>query len=322
MHDFQPTTLARSTEFLDLTDHAGRVVETRYSRDTTTGKLQVVADLKTLAYESVSFAWTPGTDKPLPNPGDLLISSCFARKRHTHLVGLEHPVLIDAPGPIIEPNSLVNVFRLLPLQWTKSKPHTDQAGLLWAQLSEIHRTILFATLETNGRMKGFACAPSSMRDHHSWQGGNLAHSVEVAVRALELAEREGHIARGRVDVSLLILGSLLHDVGKALEYLPDDSDCGYGLTQRGQMVGHLATGQNWVAEALEQISDDLSEMDKLKIQHLICSAPSIPFALGGRQPRMLEVDLIRAADRQSSHWSHGTQMSKPESHSRLSRPGI
>lgn len=313
-------TVAHKIDTLNLTQHAARVVETKYERDTATGELRVVADLKTLTYESASFAWIPDLAKPLPNPGDILLAPAFGG-RNTHPNGLEHSARIDAPCPLTRPNGLINVFALLPQRWTKSKCHRDQAANLWVQMTETHRKVLFATLEKNGRMKKFAFGPSSMRHHHSWQGGNFEHSVEVAVYALELAEQEGHISRGRVDASLLILGSFLHDVGKAQEYLPNNSTCGYELTQRGQLVGHQATGQIWVAEALEEISRDLFEMDKLKIQHLICAAPSIPFELGGRQPRMMESDLIRAADRQSSQWSHRTQIAQPERHSRLGRPG-
>jgi 3'-5' exoribonuclease len=83
----------------------------------------------------------------------------------------------------------------------------------------------------------FREAPAALGHHHAYLHGLLEHSIEVTRYALMLAET----CRDRVhiDADLLILGGLLHDVGKVAEYSWDDE---FQITPLGRLLPHSVYG--------------------------------------------------------------------------------
>ena len=87
----------------------------------------------------------------------------------------------------------------------------------------------------------FLINPAGMRLHHTYIGGLLQHSVDVAGIAQALAERIGG-----VDKDLIVAGALLHDIGKLREI---SSDIGFPYTMEGRLLGHVAMSAVMVQEA-------------------------------------------------------------------------
>ena len=65
-----------------------------------------------------------------------------------------------------------------------------------------------------GFWNSFLKGPSSLNGHHSKEGGNLRHTIEVAETAVRIACGSMDL----FDIDVLVAGALLHDVGKATEY--------------------------------------------------------------------------------------------------------
>ncbi len=113
----------------------------------------------------------------------------------------------------------------------------------------------------------FARAPAGVKNHHAYRGGLLKHTVAV----MELVHRLAP-CYPQIDCDLLLLGAMLHDVGK-IDELSYDRDLAY--TDEGQLVGHLVMAvsllERKVAEAERLSGDAIPPETVLRLKHMIVS---------------------------------------------------
>jgi 3'-5' exoribonuclease len=102
-------------------------------------------------------------------------------------------------------------------------------------------------------------APCTRAGHHSYLGGLLEHTVAVATLSMELCT-----LHPRLDSDLLMAAALLHDVGKVREFTYGAE---FGLTEEGELLGHLAIG----AEILGGASGGLSPERRAALLHCVLS---------------------------------------------------
>lgn len=108
--------------------------------------------------------------------------------------------------------------------------------------------------------------PAAKTMHHNFWRGLLQHSLEVCRYALSLADET-------VNVSLLITGSLLHDIGKCVAYAYDGLNI--VITDQGKLLDHIIIGQRLLANAVDKIrptglsSDESTKL--LMLEHIIAS---------------------------------------------------
>ncbi|MEG1412518.1 MAG: HD domain-containing protein [Acidaminococcaceae bacterium] len=103
----------------------------------------------------------------------------------------------------------------------------------------------------------FLINPAGMRLHHAYVGGLLHHSVAVAEIALALANKIG-----KVDRNLVLVGALLHDLGKLHEISPE---MGFPYTTEGRLLGHISIS----AMLLKEQAKAVPELEDKKLQHLL-----------------------------------------------------
>lgn len=140
-------------------------------------------------------------------------------------------------------------------------------------------------------------APAAKSHHHACVSGLAWHSVEVAECSLALARATG--ANNRIDVDALVVGALLHDVGKVAEYvwegLPID------LSRQALIDYHTASGGVMVMIAVERNRARLAAagVTESLIQHLV----HVQLSHHGEAahgspvpPRTIEALLIHHAD--------------------------
>ena len=82
--------------------------------------------------------------------------------------------------------------------------------------------------------------PCTRAGHHAYLGGLIEHTVAVATLAQEAA-----LLHPRLNSDLLLCAAILHDIGKTLEF---DLGAEIQLSEAGALVGHVALGQQLVAE--------------------------------------------------------------------------
>ena len=107
----------------------------------------------------------------------------------------------------------------------------------------------------------FCRAPAARDVHHAYLGGLLEHTLNIARMA------DAFSAKARVNRDLLLLGALLHDVGKTEELAA--KYC-IEYTTRGKMLGHLFIGAEMAAQRAAEVPGFPYEKLNL-IQHLILS---------------------------------------------------
>ncbi len=170
------------------------------------------------------------------------------------------------------------------------EPAVD-AGRLLGRLKELVRGIGDPYLKTLAEcflldeefLGRFTLAPAGTKHHHSYHGGLLEHTVSM----MEAAERIAP-CYPQLDRDLLIVGAMLHDVGKTREL---GFQGGLEYTDEGQLVGHLVLAVEMlnakVAEAERLAGEPIPAETVLTLKHMLLShhgeyeygSPKVPMTL-------------------------------------------
>lgn len=129
----------------------------------------------------------------------------------------------------------------------------------------------------------FVTAPGAKSIHHAYLHGLLEHSVDVARKALAMADSS-------TNKDLLIAGALLHDIGKIHAY--DWSGCVITNTAVGYLVGHIALGLMTIDGFIRNMDQD----KKLLLYHLIASHHGKLEWGSPVEPQTKEAVILHAAD--------------------------
>ena len=121
-------------------------------------------------------------------------------------------------------------------------------------------------------------APCTRSGHHAYLGGLMEHTVAVATLAVETCA-----LHPRLNSDLLLTAAILHDVGKTLEF---QLGAEIALSEAGALVGHVALGQQLVAERARRL-ESFPEAKLHALSHCILSHHG-PDALPGRRFRSAE----------------------------------
>jgi 3'-5' exoribonuclease len=135
-----------------------------------------------------------------------------------------------------------------------------------------YRRLLDAFLEDPGFRADFRRAPCTRGGHHAYLGGLLEHTVAVATLT-----HEACALHPRLDSDLLLTAAVLHDVGKTREF---DLGAEIAVSDEGRLVGHVALGQQMVAERAARTGPP--EPKLLALSHCILTHHG-PDGAGGRR---------------------------------------
>ena len=141
-------------------------------------------------------------------------------------------------------------------------------------------TLASAFMEDETLVTGLCSAPAGVKAHHAYMGGLIEHVVgmsEVADRICTLYPT--------LNRDLLMLGVLLHDIGKVRELSWDPT---LAYTDEGQLLGHINIAIEMLNEKLKVVETRLGRPveteDILRLKHMILShhgtrefgSPTIP----------------------------------------------
>lgn len=216
----------------------------------------------------------------------------------------ESPYEVSGVTLLCQVDPTVNLLDTVPLSWLPDTGHGDGAKwvecfhALWSELSRPMRGWFNALFWHHPmRLHSFLAAPGSMTHHHARKHGLFIHSVDCAWRALCAAQGDEC-----VNVEVLVLSALLHDVGKAGEYRWNDQAKQWYLSDRGALMGHRLTGLEWMAAARGSLSsgDIPDEHTAMAVYHAInaCNAPDW---VSLRSPRTPEAFYLASVDALSGH---------------------
>ena len=138
-----------------------------------------------------------------------------------------------------------------------------------------YRALLDELLGDEGFRTGFRRAPCSRAGHHAYLGGLIEHTVAVATLARELCD-----LHRRLNSDLLLTAAIVHDIGRVREF---SYGAEIGLTAEGRLLGHLALGQQMLAERFAALDGSpLDEPRRLQLLHCVLCHHGAAGAPGGR----------------------------------------
>lgn len=160
------------------------------------------------------------------------------------------------------------------------KERIDSLGEPWQRL--VAHLLLDETF-----LRDFSNAPAARAMHHAYIGGLLEHTLSMATLANYLADHYPFVNR-----DLLLAGTLLHDMGKVLEY---DTSKSFSFSEDGRLVGHITRAIVLVEKAATELGD-IPE-DKLRhLVHLIASHHGTQEWGSPVIPKTLEAILLHQID--------------------------
>ena len=132
-------------------------------------------------------------------------------------------------------------------------------------------------------MAKFTRAPAGIKNHHAYQGGLLQHVVSLMEVILRVAP-----CYPQIDRDLLLMGAMLHDMGKVAE-LSYERELAY--TDEGQLIGHLVMAVSMLEQKVRETEKLTGEPFPaemvLRLKHMIVShhgeyeygSPKLPMTL-------------------------------------------
>lgn len=227
--------------------------------------------------------------------------------------GVERGAVVQVIGQVDEykgARQLVPAAPLQPLDVDAARverflPRASQpAERMWAEVDKALAAVRSPALQWAAALffrddafrERFERTPGAVRGHHATIGGLLEHSLEVARIGGAMAKVMD------ADVDLVLVGALLHDIGKTETYTVDAR--GFDYDARYALVGHVVQGAFMFTarvEAARRAGDcPLGELQLLELQHLILSHHgSLEFG-SPVQPATPEAEILHWADETSA----------------------
>jgi 3'-5' exoribonuclease len=136
-------------------------------------------------------------------------------------------------------------------------------------------------------MASYTRAPAAKSMHHVYLGGLLEHSLAVAVLADDISRRYVDINR-----DLLVVGALLHDVGKVSELRYQRS---FEYTDAGKLLGHIVIGVELVEEKLRSLPSFPRDL-AVHLKHLLLSHHGQYEYGSPKRPKTMEAVILNFLD--------------------------
>ena len=140
----------------------------------------------------------------------------------------------------------------------------------------------------------FQKIPAAKSVHHSFLSGLLMHTSNM----LKTADFFSALYPDVLDRSLLLAGTLLHDLAKEREFAFSSLGMATGYTVEGELLGHLVMCAQEIASVCEELG--VPERKSVLLQHLILSHHGNPEYGAAVVPMTAEAELLALIDRVDS----------------------
>lgn len=166
--------------------------------------------------------------------------------------------------------------------------YTRVLELVDSMEDEAYRAVCREMLARHGQ--GFQAVPAAKSVHHGFVGGLLMHTAYM----LEMAQFLAKLYHSVIDRSLLLAGTLLHDIAKLEEFVVSDLGIVTDYSVKGQLLGHLVLGAQEVAEVAKELH--IEEEKSILLQHLLLSHHGQPEFGAAVVPMCAEAELLTYID--------------------------
>ena len=136
-------------------------------------------------------------------------------------------------------------------------------------------------------MAGYCKAPAAKGMHHVYIGGLLEHSLSV----VRLVDAIVPLYPG-LNRDLLVVGALLHDLGKVAELSYDRA---FEYTDEGRLIGHISIGVEMLTERIATVPGFPRELGML-LKHLLLSHHGQYDYGSPKRPKTVEATILHYLD--------------------------
>jgi len=172
-----------------------------------------------------------------------------------------------------------------------TRPIAEMVSELTAIIEGLANTalsdLMHAFLADKDFMAGYTRAPAAKAMHHVYLGGLLEHSLAVAALADDISQRYPDLNR-----DLLVVGALLHDVGKVAELRYQRS---FEYTDAGKLLGHIMIGVELVEDKLRSLQEFPQEL-AIHLKHLLLSHHGQYEYGSPKRPKTMEAVILNFLD--------------------------
>jgi 3'-5' exoribonuclease len=185
-------------------------------------------------------------------------------------------------------DSLVDLSDYLPVaDSTVDEMLAELRDSVAGLVDEHLRALMDAFLADDEFLRRYSMAPAAKAMHHVYLGGLLEHSLAVARLASDIAGRYPGVNR-----DLLVVGALLHDIGKVAELRYERS---FEYTDAGKLLGHIMIGVEMIEEKVRQLPGFPRELAIL-LKHLLLSHHGQYEYGSPKRPKTLEAVILNFID--------------------------
>lgn len=190
---------------------------------------------------------------------------------------------------LAEDNDPVDVTALVPTAPIDRDAAMDELEKWVASIEdEDYRAVAAAMLGRHGE-KLYAI-PAAKSVHHAFLGGLLMHTANM----MKIADFLAAMYPETIDRSLLLTGTLLHDMAKEQEFAFSQLGLAVDYSIEGQLLGHLVMGAQETAEVAASL--DVPEDKSMLLRHLILSHHGEPEFGAAVRPLCAEAELLSLID--------------------------
>lgn len=186
------------------------------------------------------------------------------------------------------PTEKVDLQDFLPVADKSPEELLEQYKKIAFSLKNLHlKALMEKILADENIVEKLKVAPGGKLWHHSYLGGLLEHTLQIA----EICQKTSEMY-ALVDRDLLLAGALLHDLGKITSY---QISTFIDFTDEGRLLGHIVEGDRMVHEKIKEVPEFPAEL-AMKLRHLILSHQGELEMGSPVVPQTLEATILHFAD--------------------------
>ena len=186
------------------------------------------------------------------------------------------------------PEEQVNLVDFLPESPRNNEEMRQELRDVVGALTNPHlKALMDVFLADVAVLDQYCLAPAAKGMHHVYLGGLLEHSLSL----VKLAKAIVPLYEG-INEDLLIVGALMHDVGKIYEMSYARA---FDYTDEGKLLGHITIGVELVEEMIRQVDGFPKEL-RMLLKHMLLSHHGQYDYGSPKRPKTIEATVLNYLD--------------------------
>lgn len=173
------------------------------------------------------------------------------------------------------------------------RPSDEMFGELKSYIDKMTNPVLKALTEEMVRRAGdkIHYYPAAQSMHHAQRSGLLHHLTDMLSAAKAICACYPFL-----ELDLVVAGVIVHDLGKLVEMIADETGAVSEYSKEGMLLGHIITGVSDLRDAAKALGYNEDDEYPLLLEHMILSHHGIPEYGSPRPPMFPEAEVLHWLD--------------------------